>query len=122
MLTKNLVEMKVTLRTKAVSSYLTRFFAPSGGASSSGGGLVDLREGGLLVPAGGRGQSVRALEGRARLLPTLRHPRDYAGTGTHRYRHSNFIIIVELCIGWVESEANPVQSGHQKASVLQPPV
>ena len=94
MLTKNLVEMKVTLRIKAVSSYLyPAFFAPSGGASTSGGGLVDLREGGLLVPAGGRGKSVRALEGRARLLSTLRHPRDYAGTGTHRYRHSSFIVL-----------------------------
>ena len=73
------------------------FFAPSGGASSSGGGLVDLREGGLFVPAGGRGKSVRALEGRARLLSTLRHPRDHAGTGNQRYCHSS--LTLEFCIG-----------------------
>ena len=70
----------------------------SGWAAPARGGPADLREGGLLVQAGGRRESVRALQGRPRLVSAVRHPRDDAGTGTQRCRHSTFPLSPKLFI------------------------
>ena len=62
-----------------------------GWAAAAGRGPADLREGGVLVPSGGGRARVRALEGRPRLVPAVRHAGDHAGAGREQkaQRHSN---------------------------------
>ena len=81
----------------------------SGRSPPAGGGPVDLREGGLLVPAGGRGEGLRALQGRPRLVPALRHPRDHARTGKQGYQMAKFNPLPSLDCARVEGLGHRVE-------------